>query len=276
MNGSEGMAAALCSEILRFAAESPDNRFPDNGGQYFVDPLVGFAAADDPLFMEYKRIIGPFHQTPEEILGGAATVVCWVLPVARPSRESNRKEDRYPSREWALTRNNGESFNTTLRRHMTAWLEGLGHKAIAPQLAPAWQQLEDPAIGTASTWSERHAAYAAGLGTFSLNDGLITERGIAHRLGSVITTLSIPPTPRTAVDFRHNCLFHREGSCGACIGRCPVGALSKQGHDKAKCREYVYGTVPKAVGAVYGVSQTGCGLCQTKVPCEARVPAGKH
>jgi len=39
-------------------------------------------------------------------------------------------------------------------------------------------------VGPASSWSERHAAYAAGLGTFSLNDALITPKGIAHRLGS--------------------------------------------------------------------------------------------
>lgn len=275
MNGNESMAAVY-DEIRRFVAESPENRFPDNSWQYFSDPLVGFATADDPLFAEYQRIIGPFHRTPREILSDAATVVCWVLPVTRASRESNRKEDRYPSREWALTRNNGEDFNALLRRHMVAWLESLGQKAIAPQLVPGWEQLDDPVVGIASTWSERHAAYAAGLGTFSLNDGLITERGIAHRLGSVITTLSVTPTPRTAPDFRHNCLYHREGSCGACIARCPVGALSKQGHDKSACRSYVYGAVPEAVGTKYGVRQTGCGLCQTKVPCEAQVPPGKQ
>ena len=145
---------------------------------------------------------------------------------------------------------------------------------MAPQLAPGWRQLDDPVAGVASTWSERHAAYAAGLGNFSLNDALITERGIAHRLGSVIADLPLPPTPRTAPDYRHNCLYHRDGSCGACIRRCPVGALSTQGHDKTLCRAYVYGAVPEAVGERYGVSQTGCGLCQTGIPCEAMVPPG--
>jgi epoxyqueuosine reductase len=266
----------MIRDVIRcFAQESPDNRFPDSNEPYFDEPLVGYAAAGDPLFMEYKQIIGVFHQPPEGILPGAKTVISWVLPITRPTRESNRREDRWPSREWALTRNNGDIFNSALRRHLVAWLEESGHRAVAPQLAPEWRQLDDPAVGIASTWSERHAAYAAGLGTFSLNDALITPRGIAHRLGSVITDCVLSPTPRTSPDYRHNCLWYREGSCGACIGRCPVGALSPQGHDKTTCRAYVYGAVPEAVGELYGVPQTGCGLCQTRVPCEAMVPPEK-
>ncbi|MCM2358150.1 MAG: epoxyqueuosine reductase [Geobacteraceae bacterium] len=269
------METMIRDVINRFVRESPDNRFPDSGEPYFDEPLVGFAAAGNPLFVDYQRIIGGFHRTPQEILAGAQTVITWALPVTRATRESNRREDRWPSREWSLTRNNGENFNSALRRHLVAWLEGDGHKAVAPQLEPGWRQLDDPAAGIASTWSERHAAYAAGLGTFSLNDALITARGIAHRLGSVITDLVLSPTPRTAPDFRHNCLWFREGTCGACIGRCPVGALSRQGHDKTRCRAYVYGAVPGAVGKRYGVAQTGCGLCQTRVPCEAMVPPGR-
>ncbi len=276
------MEAMVREEMRRFVLESGENRFPESGERYFDEPLVGYAAADDPLFAEYKRLIGPFHQTPGEVLAAAgatspaATVISWVLPITRPTRESNRREERWPSREWALTRNNGERFNAALRRHLVAFLEGRGYRAVAPQLAPGWQELEDPAAGIASTWSERHAAYAAGLGTFSLNDALITERGIAHRCGSVVTDLSLSPSPRTAPDHRHNCLFFREQSCGACVKRCPAGALSAQGHDKAACRSYVYKTVPAAVGGEYGVAATGCGLCQTRVPCEAQIPPGKR
>ncbi|NJC87650.1 MAG: epoxyqueuosine reductase [Desulfuromonas sp.] len=269
------MQAVIRETIRDLVATAAANRFPVTGEPYFDEPLVGFAAADDPLFSAYKEIIGDFHRTPGEILDGAATVICWVLPITRATRESNRPETQWPSRSWALTRNHGETFNTLLRRHLVAWLAARGQRALAPQLAPEWRQLDDPRVGVASTWSERHAAYAAGLGTFSLNDGLITGHGISHRLGSVITDLVLPPTPRTTPDHRHNCLWYREGSCGLCIGRCPVGAISHAGHDKTICREYVYGTVPAAVAERYGVTQTGCGLCQTRVPCEAQVPPGK-
>ncbi|HIJ82363.1 MAG TPA: epoxyqueuosine reductase, partial [Desulfuromonadales bacterium] len=121
-------------------------------------------------------------------------------------------------------------------------------------------------------WSERHAAYTAGLGTFSLSDGLITPAGIAHRCGSVITDVWLPPTPRTAGSHHSNCLYHRNGSCGACIARCPVGAISSEGHDKNICRELVYDTAPSKLSEKYGTPQTGCGLCQTNVPCENSIP----
>ncbi|AJY70517.1 FeS-binding protein [Geobacter sulfurreducens] len=269
------MDETISAEIGRFVAESPDNRFPDGSGPYFDQPLVGFAAAGDPLFTEYKRIIGEFHLTPAELLAGAATVISWVLPVTESTRVSNRLESDWPSRSWALTRTHGETLNGALRRNLVAYLEGLGHRAVAPQYSPAWREFSDTPVGIASTWSERHAAYAAGLGTFSLSDGLITARGIAHRVGSVVTTLALPATPRTARTYRHNCLWYREGTCGVCIGRCPVGAITFAGHDKARCRELVYGSAPALLAERYGVPHTGCGLCQTRVPCEAGVPRGK-
>jgi epoxyqueuosine reductase QueG len=197
-----------------------------------------------------------------------------VLPITRATRESNRPEKVYPSQAWARTRNFGEQFNTALRRHLVGWLAEQGHRAVAPQLASGWKEHRETPVGIASTWSERHAAYAAGLGTFSLNDALITPRGIAHRCGSVITDLRLQASTRPYPHHRHNCLFYREGSCGLCIGRCPVGALSREGHDKTACSVYVYNTVVEAVAERYGVTATGCGLCQTGVPCEGQIPRG--
>ncbi|HZL98077.1 MAG TPA: hypothetical protein VFB91_05160 [Terriglobales bacterium] len=277
------MQKAIRDEIVRFVLASPGNRHREGEKRYFDEPLVGFASAADPLFTEYKRIIGPFHRTPQEWMATEpeapamvqGTVICWILPVTRATRESNRRERVWPSREWAHTRNYGEEFNNLLRLHMVAFLSGRGLRAIAPQLSPEFTWFDSAAVGIASTWSERHAAYAAGLGTFSLNDGLITERGIAHRCGSVITDLILPPTKRPGTDPRGNCLYYREGSCGICIDRCPAGALSREGHDKAKCREYLYGDIPRAVADRFRISKIGCGLCQTLVPCEGMIPRGK-
>lgn len=273
------MEQQICEEIRRFVRESPASLFPDSGEPFFEEPLVGFAAAGDPLFAEYKRIIGDFHQTPQEMLTAvcgpgarAESVISWVLPITAKTRESNRSEEKFPSALWARTRSLGEQLNVALRRHLVSWLEERGQRAVAPQLAAHWKELRETEVGAASTWSERHAAYAAGLGTFSLNDALITPKGLAHRLGSVVTDLRLEPTPRTYQDHRHNCLYYREGSCAMCISRCPVGAISHAGHDKAVCREYVYQTAMEAVAEKYGVTATGCGLCQTKVPCEAGIP----
>jgi len=277
------MEQIIRDEIRRFVLESPDNRFPDSGLLYFAEPLIGFAAADDPLFTSFKEIIGEFHLTPAEIMENtygpgsaeAKTVICWILPIADGTRKSNRKEDKMPSLEWALTRSNGERFNTLLRMHVVELLQFVTAQAVAPLLSGMWRPVKEPPAGMASTWSERHAAYVAGLGTFSLNDGLITKRGIAHRCGSVITDVVIPPTARTCDDPWSNCTYYREGGCGLCIPRCPVGAISWQGHDKDKCQAYVYGELRNSAGRLYDIMETGCGLCQTKVPCESRIPPGK-
>jgi epoxyqueuosine reductase len=46
------MEQMIRNEIRRFVLESPGNRFLESGRSYFDEPLVGFAAADDPLFTQ--------------------------------------------------------------------------------------------------------------------------------------------------------------------------------------------------------------------------------
>lgn len=277
------MESGIIAEIVRFVEDNPANALDGGSIPYFETPLVGFAGIDDPLFTEYKTIIGDFHLTPRELFAAefgaelqAGTVVCWILPISAEVCKSNRSQSEYPSREWSHTRSHGEALNGALRRHLVDWLAGIGHRGVAPQLSGSWKELPDTAVGRASTWSERHAAYAAGLGTFSLNDALITVKGITHRCGSVVTDLVLPPSERVDRGYAYNCLYHREGSCAACIGRCPVGAISFKGHDKKICCDYVYGKVPEAVSDKYGVKMTGCGLCQTRVPCERGIPRGRR
>jgi len=273
------MVAALVEHINALQQKSEHNK-SENGSHYFDKPIIGYASANDPLFLKYKEVVGPFHHTPREILEHAfgeiswkgGTVISWILPVHRDVRLSNSKEKTFPSRSWAHMRNFGETFNSQIRREVVSMLSEAGFRSVAPQLNENWQELDILGAGPASTWSERHAAHAAGLGTFSLNDGLITSRGIAHRCGSVVTELVIPPTARPYASHTENCPFCTKGKCGACITRCPVGAITKDGHNKLKCRDYTYGTIPKEVGSRYGVKIAGCGLCQTRVPCEGKIP----
>ncbi len=65
-----------------------------------------------------------------------------------------------------------------------------------------------------------------------------------------------------------------DGSCKACIARCPAGAISEQGHDKRQCSKYLreIGYLPLSEEYKDESSVYGCGLCQTDVPCEYRIP----
>jgi epoxyqueuosine reductase QueG len=275
------MRESLVREVQSFVLGHDLNNLENDTGPYFLEPMVGFSSVDDQLFNDYKRIIGEFHMTPREMFenkhgaGSLAkgTVICWILPINKETIRSNRRETVYPTRNWAHTRFFGEQFNVEIRKHIGRWLTDRGYTAVAPFLSDKFRQLDSPPAGVASTWSERHAAFASGLGTFGLCDGLITRKGKAHRIGSVVTDLVIEPDKRPYTHHNEYCLHYNGRQCAACVPRCPVDALSKDnGHDKYKCREYVYQTVVEAVSGGYGVKESGCGLCQTKVPCETMIP----
>jgi hypothetical protein len=70
------------------------------------------------------------------------------------------------------------------------------HMSFTPFGKPSWSREIYLRYGFASKWSERHAAYVSGLGTFSLCDGLITPVGIAIRYGSVVSRIPIQPASR--------------------------------------------------------------------------------
>jgi hypothetical protein len=266
--------------IIQFTKKSPANRRRVDGGRYWDQPLVGFASGEDPLFGQYKKIIGKYHLTPQEIFELTfgtnqqpdwISVISWVLPASEDIRKSNRKEDRYPSLLWAHARNFGEQFNVRLRDHVVAVLKKKGYQAVAPMNSPYFRRLKSPRVGFTSNWSERHVAYACGLGAFGLSDGLITPKGKAIRVGSVVTNLPVRSSQRIYTNHHANCLYYSYGTCKVCANRCPAGAITTKGHDKDKCREYAYSSLGTK-RAEYGVKITGCGLCQTKVPCEFEIP----
>lgn len=273
------MLGSIESFVSDFVLRHPLNRLPGGGsGTMFDAPLVGCAAADDELFDQYKQIIGFFHLTPRELVAAQQeswqprAVISWILPSTEAVRTANAQEATFPAYLWSHMRSRGEDINMELRRALADFLREQGGQALVPQLSPAWQKFEDTPVGIASSWSERHAAYAAGLGTFSISDGLISARGIAHRCGSVVTSLEVEVTPRPYSFHGEYCLYMRNGTCLACAGRCPVHAIGPAGHEKDICNGYVYGTTQQALEGRYDLPQIGCGLCQTGVPCSGRIP----
>lgn len=113
-----------------------------------------------------------------------------------------------------------------------------------------------------SNWSERHAAYVCGLGTFSLTRAIITQKGTAGRLGSIITDLELEPDPRPYTGLYDYCT-----RCGACIRRCPVQAISLEGGKlQDPCNQR------SAMLRERYAPRYGCGKCQTGIPCQSRIP----
>ena len=277
--------AAITKVIEDFVLHSPENTLENGTGEpAWQEPLIGFARGDDPLFGKLKADIGDFLWTPEEIFRatfnrepGKLSVISWVLAQTDATKGDNRRQETYPAERWSRSRQFGEIANRSLATRVVRRLTEAGMDAVAPELSPLWQWQASERYGYASNWSNRHAAYVSGLGTFGLCDGLITARGKAMRCGSVVAEVDIRPTPRPYEDHRAYCLFFsRKGACGKCMARCPVGAISERGHDKLLCRQYLFDVLADYSKKCYGFESYGCGLCQTGVPCESRIPMAGH
>jgi epoxyqueuosine reductase len=78
-------------------------------------------------------------------------------------------------------------------------ITGEGITAIVPKVI-----FDHKNNGFDVSWSHKSAVYAAGLGTFGVNQMLITQAGCAGRIGSLLISDEIPPTPRPKEEFcRH-------------------------------------------------------------------------
>jgi len=288
----------LETAIMEYVARNPENILPRYHNEPIADPpLVGFADGHDPIFQEFKAgtVIGEFHFTPEEAFSAylkrqhknsetenpsILNVISIAFTSTPKTRLSNHRESVMSSPRWQYAFGRGMMLMQNTLKYLVSLLESLGHQAVAPMntFPPffLWQVFGGPT----SDWSEKHIAYAAGLGTFGLNSGLITPRGAALHCGSVITDLAITPTPRTYENYLANCLYYRNGACQLCVKRCPSGALSKHGYDSVKCFFYHEVELPKICRDIGREIKEGehpvCSLCQTKVPCENGIPKACH
>jgi len=290
------MAQFIEEEIKAFVRTSPLNHMPIMDNHIIYDePLVGFADGDDPIFTEYKTIIAPAHLTPREALAKTynkspedmpahLSVISWILPITSRVRKSNHRPTVTPSRLWTSVEYYGEYiFLEAMQEHVVEFLIKRGYLAVAPAMEPyftdtmmelkmmgeEWDIVRIKEKGL-SNWSEKHIAYAAGLGTLSFSGNFISERGVAITIGSVVTSLVLPASRRIAENPYANCLLYATGKCKACAVRCPVVAITENGHDDIKCANHFFEL--RYLEKKYNIERAGCGMCMTKVPCEFRNP----
>lgn len=273
----------LEEQIVQFVAESPKNSLGMKSGEPAFDrPLVGFSTGADPLYKVFRDHIGSFYFTPlamfrsvfpdADPMAEDLTIISWIIPSTRRTRDEQAGQSKHPSERWARTRALGEDFNNHLRQHVVTALQKYNIQSFAPLLSQVWSRSDEGPYAPCSNWSERHAAYAAGLGTFGLCDGLITPVGKAVRIGSVIARCAIEPTPRPYTNHHAYCLHFSHDTCRECIGRCPVNALSEKGHDKKKCMQYTEHTMNIYIKDKFGLDTYACGLCQAGVACTFGIP----
>ncbi|WP_233487064.1 MULTISPECIES: epoxyqueuosine reductase [unclassified Halanaerobium] len=219
------------------------------------EAVVGFADADDKLFLKLKKAVSPTHAAPGDFLKHARTVICFFIPFADWVSESNVK-GKYSSREWARAYVETNALIDDMNRHIKKELEKMNFQAA---LIPATHNFDEENLK--SDWSHRHAAYIAGVGTFGINNMLITEKGCCGRVGSLITNLEMEATKR---GNKENCLNKAGGSCSVCAERCVNNSLSVDFFDRHKCYSLLLEN--DDLYSEMGLTDA-CGKCCVALPC---------
>ena len=261
----------IIESAIKFTHGSPKNYIdgdiaidPDFiGMKLFEEPIFAFGPADDDLYTKYKSpdIIGDHFLTPYEWLPNARTVISFFLPYTDRIKHANARDCRWPADEWLHGRIEGQSFVMALCDHLKTLLSKAGYETIVPSIDKRFQG------GTGinkftSNWSERHIAFACGLGTFGLSKGLITKKGMSGRFGSVVTELKLSSDVRDYSDVYEYCTM-----CGSCIALCPANAISfSEGKKHPPCSDFLDTVLEKHK------PRYGCGKCQVNVPCESKKP----
>jgi epoxyqueuosine reductase QueG len=206
-------------------------------------PLVGIAPADrwdTPLFEPWV----PEAFRPRSLFPEAASVVVLGLPVSLPVL------DTAPSIHYHELY---KTVNTLLDMHgyrLAEWLTRGGHPSLwIPR--DGYGSIAILKEKPLAFFSHRHAALLAGLGTFGINNTLLTPGyGPRVRLVSILTAAALPPDPV------------REGSlcirCMRCVKACPVHALDGEDYPRGLTDKLTCATRSEAL---YKRSISPCGLC---------------
>ncbi len=290
--------------IQEITGSSQLNRLPQSygGGLCFSKPFFGVSRGDDPLFEKFKEVIAADHPTPAEVwtvngllgkdgLSADIRILSMVFPYTSEVREAGKNNDgKLPATLYTIARNYSEEFINMILQQAVEFFIQKGFSALAPKLTPDYGYIkkENPFV-LYSNWSERHVAFAAGLGYFGFNNSFITKKGCNVIITSIVTDAPLSVTVRT-IDNPHNCLHFTTGKCKECVTKCPSEGLIKEGYQMEACLDYckeIRGVLAKRpitevlkkryrkfqledrMEVTYPV---GCTFCQFGVPCTDKDP----
>jgi epoxyqueuosine reductase len=225
-------------------------------------PLAAIASANDPLIPRLKQVVDPEHATAFDLLASAKSVVVFFVPFHRWIGEENSRSGFHAAHSWAESYVATNRLIAAINQHLEDCLKKAGFEAAT---TPATHNFDEEKL--VSRWSHKHLACIAGLGTFGRHHLLITPAGCCGRLGSLVTSMDLPPSSRPPEEW---CLHKKGRKCLACISKCVYGALREDVFDRHACyRQCLANDAHYSDLPLVDV----CGKCGCDVPCSYGIPA---
>ena len=220
------------------------------------EPLVGLADAASPEFARIREIGNERQKLPSDYLDGAVTVISYFLPFKEAVSEDNEGGE-FVTPLWAHAYELTNTMAAELCQHIAGKVREMGYRAEVPTDAGIILDR------TYSCWSQRHVARIAGLGSFGVNQMLITESGCCGRFFSVITDV---PCEHDAYFDGERCLYKRDGGCGLCMDACPSHALLGDRFERLTCEGHCTANESRCGWQI-------CGKCLNGMPCTFTDPS---
>ncbi len=206
-------------------------------------PLVGVANVErweHPPFRPWM----PEEFFPQSIFPGARSVIVIGLPIHLPVLETS------PS---IYYRELYRTVNTLLDQYTYRLASFLNEQGYPSVFVPrdGYGSIEVLQKNPTAFFSHRHAALLAGLGTFGVNNTVLTPGyGPRIRFGSVLTAASLSPDPMIDRELCTRCM--------QCVRHCPTGALD--------CADYPEGLTDRHTCAAHSAALnkrhiSPCGIC---------------
>lgn len=248
------MKTLITNKIIEYVKNYPTRK---NVKNIWKEPIVGFSDANGSYIRSLKTIVSPEHKLPGDFMENPNIVISYYIPFTEELAAQNiNVEGNMAAQEWSDAYNLTNTMIADISRYVADLLTDMGYRAVPPAGVVFDREL------ILSNWSQRHIAYAAGLGTFGINNMLISEKGCCGRYGSIIADI---PVEADQILEEERCLYKKNGSCKKCVQNCFSGALTTDGFNRKKCYEICMINDAKTGADV-------CGKCDIDIPCAFKIP----
>jgi epoxyqueuosine reductase len=217
---------------------------------------------------EMKYLADPRRLDPQSVMPGLRSVIVCALNYnsrAPRSVDAVLPEGSDPC-GWISRYAWGQDYHEVLRQKLQSLASSLTQRFAEPH--------ESRIYADTGPLHERVFAKHAGLGWLGKNTLLLNAKlGSWFFLGTILTTLDIPPTLGPAESPPPDMC----GSCTKCIDACPTGALVQPYvMDARLCISYLTielrGSIPEPLREPMGRHVFGCDICQDVCPWNRRAP----